>query len=77
MKLAGTPWGKESSGWHVKMLCSRHGSLRALIDITVSEQEPQRSLTTKTKSRKVDQKQVNFANYWMHNAFVTMGEEDE
>ena len=70
-----SPWGKGRPGWHIECSVMATKHLGDTIDIHGGGQDlafPHHENEIAQSESKTGKK---FANYWMHNAFVTMGEE--
>lgn len=72
-----TPWGAGRPGWHIECSVMATKELGDTIDIHGGGQD----LAFPHHENEIAQSEAKtghvFANYWMHNGFVTMGEEDE
>lgn len=72
-----TPWGKGRPGWHIECSVMATQHLGETIDIHGGGQD----LEFPHHENEIAQSEVKtgktFANYWMHNGFVTVGEADE
>lgn len=70
-----TPWGKGRPGWHIECSVMATKYLGDTIDIHGGGQD----LTFPHHENEIAQSEAKtghtFANYWMHNGFVTMDEE--
>ncbi|KRL38930.1 cysteine--tRNA ligase [Liquorilactobacillus uvarum] len=72
-----SPWGKGRPGWHIECSVMATKILGSTIDIHAGGQDlefPHHENEIAQSEAKTGQK---FANYWMHNGFVTIGEKDE
>ncbi|KRL02857.1 cysteine--tRNA ligase [Liquorilactobacillus capillatus] len=72
-----SPWGKGRPGWHIECSVMATKILGDTIDIHAGGQDlefPHHENEIAQSEAKTGQK---FANYWMHNGFVTVGEQDE
>ncbi|MGX7327919.1 cysteine--tRNA ligase [Enterococcus bulliens] len=72
-----TPWGAGRPGWHIECSVMATKELGETIDIHGGGQD----LAFPHHENEIAQSEAKtghvFANYWMHNGFVTMGAEDE
>ena len=72
-----SPWGKGRPGWHIECSVMATRYLGDTIDIHGGGQD----LSFPHHENEIAQSESKtgkpFANYWMHNAFVTMGEDGE
>lgn len=70
-----SPWGKGRPGWHIECSAMARKYLGETIDIHAGGQD----LTFPHHENEIAQTEAltgkRFANYWMHNGFVTMGDE--
>lgn len=70
-----SPWGKGRPGWHIECSVMATKYLGDTIDIHAGGQD----LTFPHHENEIAQTEAktgkNFANYWLHNGFVTMDEE--
>jgi len=70
-----SPWGKGRPGWHIECSTMARKYLGETIDIHAGGQD----LTFPHHENEIAQTEAvtgkTFANYWMHNGFVTMGDE--
>lgn len=72
-----SPWGAGRPGWHIECSVMATKHLGDTIDIHGGGQDlefPHHENEIAQSEAKTGKK---FANYWMHNGFVTIGEEDE
>ena len=72
-----SPWGKGRPGWHIECSVMAGKYLGKTIDIHAGGQDlefPHHENEIAQSEAKNGQK---FANYWMHNGFVTIGQDDE
>lgn len=72
-----SPWGAGRPGWHIECSVMATKHLGDTIDIHGGGQDlefPHHENEIAQSEAKTGQK---FANYWMHNGFVTIGEDDE
>ncbi|GCF94203.1 cysteine--tRNA ligase [Enterococcus florum] len=72
-----SPWGKGRPGWHIECSVMATKHLGDTIDIHGGGQDlefPHHENEIAQSEAKTGQK---FANYWMHNGYVTIGEDDE
>ncbi|KRN88456.1 cysteine--tRNA ligase [Ligilactobacillus ceti] len=71
------PWGEGRPGWHIECSVMAEKYLAPTIDIHAGGQDlafPHHENEIAQSEAKHDQ---TFANYWMHNGFVTIGDDDE
>lgn len=72
-----SPWGKGRPGWHIECSVMATKYLGDTIDIHAGGQD----LAFPHHENEIAQSESKtgkpFANYWIHNAFVTIGETDE
>lgn len=70
-----SPWGRGRPGWHIECSAMVRKYLGETIDIHAGGQD----LTFPHHENEIAQTEAvtdkTFANYWMHNGFVTMGDE--
>nr|WP_321316070.1 cysteine--tRNA ligase [uncultured Ligilactobacillus sp.] len=72
-----SPWGKGRPGWHIECSVMATKYLADTIDIHaggIDLEFPHHENEIAQSETKTGQK---FANYWMHNGFVTIGKENE
>lgn len=72
-----SPWGKGRPGWHIECSVMAGKYLGETIDIHAGGQDlefPHHENEIAQSEAKTGKK---FANYWMHNGFVTIGKDDE
>lgn len=72
-----SPWGKGRPGWHIECSVMSTKYLGDTFDIHGGGQDlefPHHENEIAQSEAKTGQ---NFVNYWMHNGFVTVGEDDE
>lgn len=72
-----SPWGKGRPGWHIECSVMATKYLGETIDIHAGGQDlefPHHENEIAQSEAKTGKK---FANYWMHNGFVTIGQDDE
>ena len=72
-----SPWGQGRPGWHIECSVMAGKYLGKTIDIHAGGQDlefPHHENEIAQSEAKNGQK---FANYWMHNGFVTIGQDDE
>lgn len=72
-----SPWGKGRPGWHIECSVMAGKYLDKTIDIHAGGQDlefPHHENEIAQSEAKNGQK---FANYWLHNGFVTIGKDDE
>ena len=71
------PWGKGRPGWHIECSVMATKYLGETIDIHAGGQDlefPHHENEIAQSEAKTGKK---FANYWLHNGFVTIGDDDE
>lgn len=72
-----SPWGKGRPGWHIECSVMATKHLGETIDIHGGGQD----LEFPHHENEIAQSEAKtghtFANYWMHNGYVTIGEDDE
>lgn len=72
-----SPWGKGRPGWHIECSVMANKHLGDTIDIHGGGQD----LEFPHHENEIAQSEAKtghpFANYWMHNGYVTIGENDE
>ncbi|MCI6736422.1 MAG: cysteine--tRNA ligase, partial [Aerococcus urinaeequi] len=72
-----SPWGEGRPGWHIECSVMATKLLGDTIDIHAGGHD----LTFPHHENEIAQSEAHtghtFANYWMHNGFVTMGDDDE
>ena len=72
-----SPWGLGRPGWHIECSVMATKHLGETIDIHGGGQD----LTFPHHENEIAQSEAKtgktFANYWMHNGYVTIGEEEE
>lgn len=72
-----SPWGEGRPGWHIECSVMATKYLGDTIDIHAGGQDlefPHHENEIAQSEAKTGQK---FANYWLHNGFVTIGNDDE
>ncbi|GAX03262.1 cysteinyl-tRNA synthetase [Secundilactobacillus pentosiphilus] len=72
-----SPWGKGRPGWHIECSVMATKYLGDTIDIHAGGQDltfPHHENEIAQSEAKTGQK---FANYWLHNGFVTVGDDNE
>ncbi|KAF1295141.1 cysteine--tRNA ligase [Enterococcus sp. JM4C] len=72
-----SPWGKGRPGWHIECSVMATKHLGETIDIHGGGQDlefPHHENEIAQSEAKTGKK---FANYWMHNGYVTIGDDDE
>lgn len=72
-----SPWGQGRPGWHIECSVMSTKYLRDTIDIHAGGQDlefPHHENEIAQSEAKTGKK---FARYWLHNGFVTIGEEDQ
>lgn len=70
-----SPWGKGRPGWHVECSAMSKKYLGETIDIHAGGQDLQFPHHENEIAQSEAASGETFANYWMHNGFVTMGDE--
>ena len=72
-----SPWGEGRPGWHIECSVMATKLLGDTLDIHAGGHD----LTFPHHENEIAQSEAHtghtFANYWMHNGFVTMGDDDE
>lgn len=72
-----SPWGEGRPGWHIECSVMATKLLGDSLDIHAGGHD----LTFPHHENEIAQSEAHtghtFANYWMHNGFVTMGDDDE
>lgn len=72
-----SPWSKGRPGWHIECSVMATKYLGATLDIHAGGQDlefPHHENEIAQSEAKTGQR---FANYWLHNGFVTIGDDDE
>ena len=72
-----SPFGPGRPGWHIECSVMAIKHLGATIDIHGGGQDLEFPHHENEIAQSEAETGQTFANYWMHNAFVTVGEEDE
>ena len=70
-----SPWGKGRPGWHIECSAMVKKYLGETIDIHAGGQDLQFPHHENEIAQSEAATGKTFANYWMHNGFVTMGDE--
>ncbi len=70
-----SPWGKGRPGWHIECSAMAKKYLGETIDIHAGGQDLQFPHHENEIAQSEAANEKTFANYWMHNGFVTMGDE--
>lgn len=70
-----SPWGKGRPGWHIECSAMVNKYLGETIDIHAGGQDLQFPHHENEIAQSEAATGKQFANYWMHNGFVTMGDE--
>lgn len=70
-----SPWGKGRPGWHIECSAMAKKYLGETIDIHAGGQDLQFPHHENEIAQSEAATGKQFANYWMHNGFVTMGDE--
>lgn len=70
-----SPWGKGRPGWHIECSAMAKKYLGETIDIHAGGQDLQFPHHENEIAQSEAATGKQFANYWMHNGFVTMGAE--
>ncbi|MDR0691154.1 MAG: cysteine--tRNA ligase [Streptococcaceae bacterium] len=71
-----SPWGYGRPGWHIECSVMATKILGETIDIHGGGQDLEFPHHTNEIAQSEAKTGKHFANYWMHNGFVTVGEED-
>jgi len=71
-----SPWGNGRPGWHIECSVMATKILGETIDIHGGGQDLEFPHHTNEIAQSEAKTGKHFANYWMHNGFVTVGEED-
>ncbi|MDR1521810.1 MAG: cysteine--tRNA ligase [Streptococcaceae bacterium] len=71
-----SPWGNGRPGWHIECSVMATKILGATIDIHGGGQDLEFPHHTNEIAQSEAKTGKPFANYWLHNGFVTVGEED-
>ncbi|MDR0921049.1 MAG: cysteine--tRNA ligase [Lactobacillales bacterium] len=72
-----SPWGNGRPGWHIECSVMATKYLGDTIDIHGGGQDLEFPHHTNEIAQSEAKTGKTFANYWMHNGFVTVGENDE
>lgn len=72
-----SPWGKGRPGWHIECSVMATKLLGDTIDIHGGGQDLEFPHHENEIAQSEAKTGKTFANYWMHNGYVTIGEEDE
>lgn len=72
-----SPWGKGRPGWHIECSVMANHHLGETIDIHGGGEDLQFPHHENEIAQSEARSGKPFANYWMHNGFVTVGSEDE
>lgn len=72
-----SPWGQGRPGWHIECSVMSTEYLGQTIDIHGGGQDLEFPHHENEIAQSEARSGCKFANYWMHNGFVTIGEEDE
>lgn len=70
-----SPWGQGRPGWHIECSAMAKKYLGTTIDIHAGGQDLQFPHHENEIAQSEAANEKPFANYWMHNGFVTMGDE--
>lgn len=70
-----SPWGKGRPGWHIECSAMAKKYLGETIDIHAGGQDLQFPHHENEIAQSESANEKTFANYWMHNGFVTMDNE--
>lgn len=70
-----SPWGRGRPGWHIECSAMAKKYLGVTIDIHAGGQDLQFPHHENEIAQSEAASGETFANYWMHNGFVTMGDE--
>jgi cysteinyl-tRNA synthetase len=71
-----SPWGEGRPGWHIECSVMATKILGETIDIHGGGQDLEFPHHTNEIAQSEAKTGKHFANYWMHNGFVTVGKED-
>ena len=72
-----SPWGEGRPGWHIECSVMATKYLGNTIDIHGGGQDLQFPNHENEIAQSESHTHETFANYWMHNGFVTLGQDDE
>ena len=72
-----SPWGKGRPGWHIECSVMSTKYLGDTIDIHGGGQDLEFPHHENEIAQSEAETGQRFANYWLHNGFVTIGEDDE
>ncbi|MGL4696237.1 cysteine--tRNA ligase [Enterococcus larvae] len=72
-----SPWGPGRPGWHIECSVMATKHLGETIDIHGGGQDLEFPHHENEIAQSEAKTGKNFANYWMHNGYVTIGEDDE
>lgn len=72
-----SPWGKGRPGWHIECSVMAGKYLDKTIDIHAGGQDLEFPHHENEIAQSEAKNGQNFANYWLHNGFVTIGKDDE
>ncbi|MGX6978881.1 cysteine--tRNA ligase [Vagococcus elongatus] len=72
-----SPWGKGRPGWHIECSVMANQHLGETIDIHGGGEDLQFPHHENEIAQSEARSGKPFANYWMHNGFVTVGSDDE
>ena len=72
-----SPWGKGRPGWHIECSVMATKHLGDTIDIHGGGQDLEFPHHENEIAQSEAKTGKTFANYWMHNGYVTIGEDDE
>ncbi|WP_461215178.1 cysteine--tRNA ligase [Lacticaseibacillus sp. GG6-2] len=72
-----SPWGAGRPGWHIECSVMATTLLGDTIDIHAGGQDLEFPHHTNEIAQSEAKTGKKFANYWLHNGFVTIGEDDE
>lgn len=71
-----SPWGAGRPGWHIECSVMATNMLGDTIDIHAGGQDLEFPHHTNEIAQSEAKTGKKFANYWLHNGFVTIGEDD-
>ena len=71
-----SPWGEGRPGWHIECSVMATNMLGDTIDIHAGGQDLEFPHHTNEIAQSEAKTGKKFANYWMHNGFVTIGDDD-
>lgn len=72
-----SPWGKGRPGWHIECSVMANQLLGDTLDIHGGGQDLEFPHHENEIAQSEAKTGETFANYWMHNGYVTIGEDDE